>query len=122
MEYPPYKKLDIEELLTRLESAIAAKSLSPADRILEFGPVLRALRLMFSTDKTIYELLDRLLKTLKPYKANFHEPNAATFYRVTKPVEFAEIIPKLEGELKKRAAANAGGRGETSDSDSREAS
>jgi|SRR5882672_11180437 len=122
MEYPPFKALDIEELLTRLEAAIQTKTLSPADRILEFGPVLRALRLMFSTDKAIYELLDKLLETLKPYKANLNDPNAPTYYRVTKPVQFAEIVPKLEDELRKRKAANASGRDEAGGKSSRSAS
>lgn len=109
MDYPPLKQLDIEELLERLEASLADKSLSPADRILEFPNILRALRLVYSSDKKLIQLTSDLLKTVKPYKANLGDPNAATLYRVIKPKEFAEIWPQLEETVRELRAANAAG-------------
>lgn len=113
MEYPN-QPIDVDELLNRLEASFAAGRLSGADRILEFPAVLRALRqshLKSSVDsksyKRIVSLLEQLLETLIPYKQSYADPNAKTFYRVSKQKEFTQLVPVIKDELSKLKDSNA---------------
>lgn len=110
--------LDIGALIERLDTAYRKGELSAADRIIEFPQVLKSLKRVYTKDLVedrarharVYSLLEELLDNMIEYKANLHDPDAATLVRPRSPSRQVAIVNALKKELRKHRSAENGER------------